>query len=213
MAIEQNNLETWNGKKSVEYYKKEHISPIEKSVLDNYFKGKTLDLGSGCGRLTKYLADRGLDVIGVEIVNEMVDISKKRYPKIPFFVGDATHLKFKDASFDSIYFNAIDFIYPKEKRVLALREISRVLKKDGTLVLNLHVFSLLKPRFILRNLLKKTLFSQYKYEKGDIGELYVFYASKKRHIKIVEAITGLRFNKIIMRRSRDSCPYFVFTKN
>ena len=52
--------------------------------LDNLFKeygiedGLLLDLGCGTGKLTRFLADRGYDMIGVDYSYEMLDIAKEQ---------------------------------------------------------------------------------------------------------------------------------------
>ncbi len=206
----KNNLETWSGKKALEYYDHQTVSPLEKEIFLKYFRGKVLDLGSGRGRLTHYFHEQGFEVIGIEIVKEMVELSKKRYPHINFFFGTASQLNFKNNSFDSIYFNALDFIQPTKERINALKEISRVSKKDGIIIFNLHIYNFLKPRFWLRNFFKKTIFKRYKYEKGDIGEFYVYYSLAKNHIRLIEKNTSLKFLKIVKRMPRDTCPYFIF---
>ncbi len=78
---------------------------------------KILDLGCGVGRTTKPLYDLGYNVIGVEIIKEMIDLAKKKYPNIDFRVGDACNLKFKDAEFDIVFFsfNGMDYIFPEKK--------------------------------------------------------------------------------------------------
>jgi len=51
-----------------------HDSPGDKSILDRC-KGPTLDIGSGPGRLTVALAERGVPALGIDITPYAVDLA------------------------------------------------------------------------------------------------------------------------------------------
>ena len=94
--LHQKNIDTYATNEAVTHYEKlTKIKDAEKLLIDKYFSGKILDLGCGVGRTTKYLADKGFDVLGVEIIEDMVKRAKKKYPKIKFEVGDACNLSIK----------------------------------------------------------------------------------------------------------------------
>lgn len=220
MNYEKINASSYESMSSIKHYdSKNEIKPIEAKLIQKYFKGKILDLGCGTGRTTKFIHDQGYDVIGVDIVKNMIDLARKKFPKIKFEVGDAANLKFKSGEFDVVFFsfNGLDYIFPEVKRIYAIKEIERVLKPGGIFIFSSHDPQALKfrfrPNFVFRNLLKRSLFKRYKYEKETFGELYTFYGSPKYQIKSVEINTKLRFLEIVRNGRKDLFPHYVFLKN
>ena len=83
-----------------------------------------LDVGSNNGKKIDYVLGTR-DVVKLDI-NFRKNLS-------PFVKGDATHLPFRDNSFDLVtFFHVLEHI---KNDKMALTEIYRVLKKDGTLLL------------------------------------------------------------------------------
>ncbi len=213
------NFNTYKTEKSLENYsKKAELTGIEYFLVNKYFKSPIIDIGCGTGRTTKCLFDRGFDVIGVEIVKRMVKKARSLFPKIRFYVGDAANLKFRDSSFNTAFFsfNGPDYIFPEKKRIEAFKEISRVLRKGGLFVFSSHnpnaLFLRLRPRFLLRNLKGKRLFSRYKIERQPFGELLTHYMSPKKQISIIEKNTDLKFLRLHRKSLRDIHPHYVFVK-
>jgi SAM-dependent methyltransferase len=114
--------------------------------LINRTEGKVLDVGSADGTMTEFiLRQTGADlVIGVEALASSVDYAQKRFSrnkKLQFFQVDAERLPFKRGEFDMVYcMDTIEHFLDPEK---ALKEMRRVLKKDGQLVILVHTNSLL----------------------------------------------------------------------
>ena len=54
------------------------------------------DVGCGTGRLTAYLADLGLDVVGIDLSPGMVAVARRTYPSLRFEVGSMTALDLPD---------------------------------------------------------------------------------------------------------------------
>ncbi len=218
MDFNKKNIETYKTREAIKHYTTNEIKPIEKKLIDKYFKSPVLDLGCGVGRTTKYLFEKGFKVIGIDIIEEMIKTAKSLYPKINFQTGDACNLKFKDNSFNTVFFsfNGLDYIFPKEKRVRALKEIERLLKKEGIFVFSSHnplaLFLKFRPKFIFRNLKRGSLFSRYKIETHLFGELSTYYSSPRRQIKIVEKNTNLRFIALYRKDKADLHPHYVFKK-
>ena len=52
-----------------------HASPGDRSILDRC-EGPTLDIGSGPGRLTVALAERGIPTLGIDITPYAVDLAR-----------------------------------------------------------------------------------------------------------------------------------------
>ena len=92
-----------------------------------------LDLGCGTGRLTGNLLERGASVIGVDVSREMLNILKKKFPQVETVLADVENLPFEDNRFDLVMANFL-IVHLKDLD-LAFREIYRVLKDDGFLIL------------------------------------------------------------------------------
>jgi ubiquinone/menaquinone biosynthesis C-methylase UbiE len=118
----------------------------EEYFISKYFNknGKVLDLGCGTGRTTIPLFEKGFDVIGVDIVPEMIKnarrIAEKRNLKIDYKVGDATKLDFPDNYFDFVLFSNQGWsqIPGKDERLKALKEMRRVLNPGGICIFTVH---------------------------------------------------------------------------
>ncbi len=213
------NIDMYRKKASINHYEKlSDIKDIEKFLIKKYFYGKILDMGCGCGRTTKYISNLGFDVVGVDVVKKMVKRARKVYPKIKFEVGDACNLKYKNNKFDIVFFsfNGIDYIYPENKRIKALKEISRVLKPGGYFIYSSHnplsLFFRFRPKFVLRNIKKRRLFSKYKIEKNTFLTLYTYYACPKKQTKLVESNTNLKFIERFPKSIWERFPHYIFKK-
>ena len=98
---------------------------------------ENLDIGCGDGIFSIELAKRGCGVVGVDLnvksVNYAKYFSKRSEVKIDFLVGDACHLPFANESFDIILCSEVLEHIKDDKG--AIREIERVLKQNGLLIL------------------------------------------------------------------------------
>lgn len=94
---------------------------------------RILDIGCGTGyRTSKLKSSAHTQVIGIDTSKHSIAQAKKRYPKIQFKVMSAEKILYKDNYFNEIY--AIDVLEHIDNLKLAVREIARVLKAGGKLV-------------------------------------------------------------------------------
>jgi trans-aconitate methyltransferase len=92
---------------------------------------KILDLGCGTGQLTNELASFGVDVIGMDSSQEMVDKAKENYPHLDFVRGNASDFEYQ-SSFDAVFSNAVlHWVFPPER---AVECIFKVLKEGGRFI-------------------------------------------------------------------------------
>ena len=94
-----------------------------------------LDLGCGTGKFAKLLRDTfNARVTGIDPAKSMIKEAKKlKLKRIRFFVGAAEDIKLKDGAVDLVF---LSMVYHNLKSInLALREIFRVLRKGGFLVI------------------------------------------------------------------------------
>ena len=98
------------------------------------------DLGCGAGHIAAYLKTRGAKVCGVDLSPEMVNQAEQRNAEISFRQGDMLDLnEIADDSFGGIAaFYSIIHVSP-DSVVDALREIRRVLRPGGWLLLTFHI--------------------------------------------------------------------------
>lgn len=102
--------------------------------IKNLCVGKTiLEIGFGEGYGLKFLSPLVNEYIGVDIrLNNCIKAAEK-YNLKNLLVMDGINLGFKDKSFDIVYcFQVIEHISEEEVKVF-LKEIKRVLKKEGYL--------------------------------------------------------------------------------
>ena len=102
-------------------------------------RGVVCDMGCGPGQIGRYLADRGLPVVGVDLSPGMVARAAALNPDIPFRVGDMSALDEPDGAWAGIaVFYSIIHVSPGEV-VAALTEMRRVLQPGGLLLLAFHI--------------------------------------------------------------------------
>jgi len=91
---------------------------------------RVLDLGCGSGRDSRYLADHGFDVYGVDISEVAIEKAKRiaNSHDISFSVGTAENLPFQDGHFDAVYAGWVLQSVPLHA---GASEVTRVLRRNG----------------------------------------------------------------------------------
>lgn len=85
-----------------------------------------LDVGCGAGEYCNFFFEQGLNVKGVDYSRKTVEVAKKSFPKVDFFVEDGYNLSFKDESFDLIVsIGALQCLYDHEKFLSELMRVSK----------------------------------------------------------------------------------------
>jgi SAM-dependent methyltransferase len=132
----------------------QHISaelagkPLDRALLDAFAEqvpagALVLDLGCGPGHVTRYLADRGCQMLGVDLSPGMVTVARRRHPDLDFRTGsmlclDAPGLELGKHSVGGVlaFYSIIHL--PDEDIARALAGIHRVLMPAGLLLLAVH---------------------------------------------------------------------------
>ncbi len=118
--------------------------PLDRSILDLFSaqlidRGPVCDMGCGPGHIARYLADRGLEMIGVDLSPGMLAQAAALNPDIEFHRGNMLELDQADQSWAGIAaFYSIIHI-PRAQVGTALAEMRRVLKPGGLLLLAFHL--------------------------------------------------------------------------
>ena len=119
-----------------------------------------IDLGCGSGiNLPLSNIFPNMKYTGIDYAEKTIENSKKLYPKIDFHVMDIFDLKFEDSVFDLAIISSVLILYKDEKdRIKILKELTRILKKDGVGVLIVY-----KDSFLLKISIKiSRLIAKYK---------------------------------------------------
>src|SRR5262249_40651509 len=118
--------------------------PLDRQLLDRFAdavrgRGPVCDVGCGPGHVARYLHERGVDVSGVDLSEQMVAWARRLNDGIRFEQGDMTRLRFADGSWAALVaFYSIIHV-GRSELVPTLRELHRVLCPGGLLLLAFHV--------------------------------------------------------------------------
>ena len=118
--------------------------PLDRALLDAFAElvrgqGTVADLGCGPGQVARYLHDRGVPAVGIDLSPEMVAVARRLSPDIPFQQGSMLALEVEDAAWAGIVaFYSIIHI-PLEELPRAFAEFSRVLRPGGYALLAFHI--------------------------------------------------------------------------
>lgn len=114
-----------------------------KKILKKYQFSNCLDIGCASGYMISEIASvyPKVKCFGVDVYKNAIDFAKKTYPNINFKIAYAQSLPFKNVSFDLIIF--YETIEHVENPTLALREIKRILRRNGICILAMDSGSLL----------------------------------------------------------------------
>jgi ubiquinone/menaquinone biosynthesis C-methylase UbiE len=93
---------------------------------------RALDVGTGTGALAFALAPIVREVIGVDVVPELLDRARSvggEFPNVSFLEGDATRLDFSSGSFDLA--GSLRTLHHVARPELVVAELARVTRLDG----------------------------------------------------------------------------------
>jgi ubiquinone/menaquinone biosynthesis C-methylase UbiE len=106
------------------------------------------DIGAGSGFVTEGLLKRGLRVIAVDRSEAMLEEMKRKFGEgsaVEYCIGEAESLPLEDGSADYVFANM--YLHHVESPPAAIREMARILKPGGRLVitdLDRHDFDFLR---------------------------------------------------------------------
>lgn len=163
-----------------------------------------LDLGCGVGFGTYLLSVKGKskEVIGIDISKEAIDWATSHYrrPKISFLSTDASRLTFRNNTFDVVC--AFEIIEHVEDYTLLLKEIYRVLKPKGTLIIstpNKKVYSPDRERPLNPYHEKEFYFREFKTALSKTFTLNSFYGQIPK--KVAKTTSDKLYQKVIFLKS------------
>lgn len=114
------------------------VHAADRQLIDSWAEmvsGPVLDAGCGPGHWTKYIADRGIDVRGIDLVPAFIEHARATHPGIRFDVGSIDHLEEPDHFFGGVL-SWYSTIHHHPSRIAEpIAEFARVLRPGGALVL------------------------------------------------------------------------------
>ncbi|BBX65518.1 putative methyltransferase [Mycobacterium saskatchewanense] len=91
---------------------------------------QVLDLGAGTGKLTTRLVERGLEVVAVDPIPDMLEVLRTSLPETSALLGTAEEIPLPDNSVDAVLVaQAWHWVDPER----AIPEVARVLRPGGRL--------------------------------------------------------------------------------
>jgi len=114
-----------------------YLAQLELDYLCKNINGKVLNVGCGMGSETDICTKiTGIQAIGVDLSEKMIEIAQTRFPHLEFKVANVLQLPFPDNSFDSVTTRrTLINILDHEDQMKAVKELKRVLKQNGRLIL------------------------------------------------------------------------------
>lgn len=116
-------------------------APLDRAMVDAFVEAvpsggdaRVLDAGCGTGRMSRYLADRGCRVQGVDLSPGMIAMARRDNPDLAFAVGSLTDLPYPDHRFAGVllWYSIIHTPPAGQARIFA--EAARVLRPGGYLL-------------------------------------------------------------------------------
>lgn len=122
-----------------EYCKKtenEGDREFQKKMLDRTLSflpsnPRIIDLGCGDGRDTKYLQEKGGDVVGIDISKSMINLARKKHTRCTFLHSDMRDTVFPDDTFQGAWASTSLSNIPKSELSSVEKEIYRILEQGS----------------------------------------------------------------------------------
>lgn len=151
---------------------RDFISEDIKKLLEYANEGeKILDSGCAFGRLYKGLEKKNVDYYGIDFSEKLIEIAKRKFPNAKFQTVNALNLPFPDNFFDKVYsISVLHHIPSKNYRLQYLKEIKRVLKPEGLLLL--RVWDCWKNKEKLKLILKNAILKLIGISKLDFFDIF-----------------------------------------
>ena len=162
---------------------------IEWQIILKWLKPKAgeniCDIGCGCGIYCLKLAKQGSKVLGIDLNKETVYLAN-RYNKIKdnqFIVGNAETIPIKTGSIDKVI--SVSALEHMDKDEFILRELNRILKPQGYIVMSVDSLSYTATSNRFREVHKNKYFVNKYYNLRDLKlklEQHKFLVEKSQYI-------------------------------
>lgn len=153
---------------------------------------KILEIGVGTGNLSsKFLRDN-YNIVGIDQSREMLRVSKNKYPKLEVRLGEFLKIPYSDKTFDAIVSTYAFHHLNSQEKSLAIKEMMRVLKEDGKIVIGDLMF---KDKYDESKILEGLSMAEI---EGIKDEYYSYIDQLKKEFRIYgKKLNYLRMNKYV----------------
>ena len=119
--------------------------PLDRALLAAFVElvgsGTLADVGCGPGHVTRYLAARHPDVVGVDLSPGMLAVARRRGQEERYLGGSMLALPVRDGALSGVLALYSIIHLDADERARAAREFARVLRPGGRLLVAFHVDS------------------------------------------------------------------------
>lgn len=144
------------------------VKTLTDKFSDYVGSGRILDVGCAQGRDSLTFYNKGFEIVGIDLAENLLKEAEKRVPEGFFYKMDARRLDFSPESFNGIFAMGLLLCMDKEGARLALSEFSRVGTKNAKLYLALK-----KGEGILESKLGNDMTVQTLFGKQEFDEMLV----------------------------------------
>ena len=142
-----------------------HHQALRSLLQGESWQGPVLEVACGTGHTTALLDEMGLNFYACDLTFAMMQQAQQRVGgKGRFAEADALSLPYRDNTFEMVISTRFLHLFPLEKQLKVLQELTRVLKPAGTLVVDFDNFTsrwLLAIPYLIYNLLRYRRISSY----------------------------------------------------
>lgn len=101
---------------------------------------RVLDIGVGTGNLSEFFIKNGYDIIGIDQSRDMMNQAKNKFPGLRLRIGEFLKIPYENKRFDRIVSTYAFHHLDSQEKVVALKEMLRVLKEDGRIIIGDMMF-------------------------------------------------------------------------
>ncbi|MBI5726074.1 MAG: class I SAM-dependent methyltransferase [Planctomycetes bacterium] len=118
--------------------KAQEILKIARNKFGDISRIKVLDVGCGTGNLDSYIIPHIGELTGIDISPNLIDQARRQVPAGRFELYDSSQIPFDRQTFDLVFATCVLHHVPPAGRVNLLREMRRVTRPSGLVVIVEH---------------------------------------------------------------------------